>query len=166
MEYSRDVLAELGYVCLGSRLKRLGERLQGDVVRFIDAQGVAIQPSQYPLLAAIEMLGPLTVGQLAEALRVAQPGVTRALARLTESGLVEARRGDGDQRVRTVSLTEAGRALMSATRERLWPGIEAAVLELCAGLGGPLLDQVGAIESKLDQEPLDHRARRNAGGGA
>lgn len=164
MEQPRDMLAELGYVCLGSRLKRLGERLQGDVVRFIDAQGVAIQPSHYPLLAAVEALGPLTVGELAEAVRVAQPGVTRTLAKLSESGLVEVRRGGGDQRLRAISLTDAGVALMAATRERLWPGIEAAVLELCAELRGPLLDQVGAIEDRLDQEPLDRRARRNAEG--
>lgn len=161
MEPRRDILAELGYACLGSRLKRLGERLQGDVVRFIEAQGVAIQPSQYPLLAALDVLGPLTVGDLAQAVRVAQPGVTRNLARLVEQGLVETQKTDGDQRRRTVRLTEQGNTVMAATRERLWPGVEAAVLELCAELRGPLLEQVAAIETGLDSEPLHQRAQRH-----
>jgi DNA-binding MarR family transcriptional regulator len=141
-------------------LKRLGERLQGDVVRFIDSQGVPMQPSQYPLLAALDALGPLTVGELAEAVRVAQPGVTRNLTKLVGQGLVETQKTEGDQRRRTVRLTERGNAVMAATRERLWPGVEAAVLELCAELRGALLEQVTAIEAGLDAEPLHQRARR------
>jgi DNA-binding MarR family transcriptional regulator len=83
-----DVLAEFGPVFLGSRLKRLAERMQTDAAAIIRAAGLPIQPGQFPLLAALDRLGPLSVGHAVEALGVSQPAVTRNLAGLVTLGLV------------------------------------------------------------------------------
>ena len=152
-----DAIGQGGLLFLGSRLKRLGERLQADVLRFNEAAGVPLQPSQAPVLAALDRHGPLTIGAIVEALGLSQPSVTRNVARLAELGLVEALRGR-DQRTRTVALTDAGRALMQRSRAELWPRIEAAVAGLCAGLSGPLLGQLAAIEVGLAERSLDRRA--------
>ncbi len=153
-----DIIRKMGYLCLGSRLKRLGERLQADVQRFIEKSGLAIQPAQYPLLAAIDRNGPLMVGELVEALGVSQPGVTRNVIRLVEMGLVDITRVGRDQRQKTVALTAAGRQAIAFSKREVWPHIEAAVTELCAGLSGPLLTQLAAIEDGLAEKPLDQRA--------
>lgn len=155
-----DVVSGRGHLFLGTRLKRIGDRMQGDVARIVEAAGLPIQPAQYPLLAALDRDGPLTVGELVEALGVSQPGVTRSIARLVETGLVEARREGRDQRHKTITLTAAGRAAMERSKREIWPRIEAAVVELCAGLSGPLLEQLGEIEAALDRAPLDERAAR------
>ena len=60
-----DVVRSLGHLCLGTRMKRIGERLQGETQRILDSLEVPIQAGQYPLLGAIDRLGPLTVGELA-----------------------------------------------------------------------------------------------------
>ena len=159
---TEDIVRKLGYLCLGSRLKRIGERLQGDVARFIETSGLAIQPSQYPLLAALDQNGPLMVGELVEALGVSQPGVTRNVIRLVEMGLVDIKRVGRDQREKTVGLTNAGRQLLAQSKRDVWPHIEAAVIEVCAGLSGPLLTQLGAIEDCLAEKPLDQRAANHA----
>lgn len=52
-----DVLRSLGFLCLGSRLKRIGEQLQADTQRVLDRLDVRVQSSQYPLLAALDRLG-------------------------------------------------------------------------------------------------------------
>ena len=36
-----DVVEQLGHLALGTRLKRIGERLQGETTRFIAADGLA-----------------------------------------------------------------------------------------------------------------------------
>src|SRR4029453_17504819 len=79
-----DIVEQLGHLALGTRLKRLGERLQAETTRFIEARGLPVPASQFPLLAALERPGGLTVGELAEAVGVSQPGVTRSVARLAE----------------------------------------------------------------------------------
>jgi DNA-binding MarR family transcriptional regulator/N-acetylglutamate synthase-like GNAT family acetyltransferase len=155
-----DIVQKRGHLFLGSRLKRIGERMQSEVMRLVEAADLPIQPSQYPLLAALDHSGPLTVGELVEATGVSQPGVTRNLARLVEMGLVESNRAGRDQRNRTISLTNAGRAAMARSKAEIWPNIEAAVVALCAGLEGPLLDQLTAIEEALARSSLDARANR------
>jgi DNA-binding MarR family transcriptional regulator/N-acetylglutamate synthase-like GNAT family acetyltransferase len=154
-----DVLKERSALFLGSRLKRLAERMQGDVIRVAEGAGLAIQPSQYSLLATLDRYGPRTIGELTQAMELSQPAVTRMAAKLAEMGLVSIDRLHKDQRHKTVSLTEAGVADLERSKLYVWPQVEAAVRELLAGLGGPFLDQITAIERLLAEAPLDQRAR-------
>lgn len=152
-----DVIKERGTLFLGSRLKRLAERMQGDVVRFAERAGLDIQPGQYPLLTTIDRYGPQTIGGLTGALQLSQPAVTRSVARLIDLGLVEMNRTRRDQRHKIVSLTEAGEAALVRSRLLVFPRIEAAVAELLDGLAGPLLDQIAEVEDRLNERPLDRR---------
>ena len=54
-----DLVRERAHLFLGSRLKRLGERMQAEVIRVAEAAGLPIQPSQYPLLATLDRYGPI-----------------------------------------------------------------------------------------------------------
>jgi DNA-binding MarR family transcriptional regulator len=157
-----DFVRQLGYLCLGSRLKRLGEHIQTDVSRFTQGAGVELQVGQYPLIGVLGEQGPLTISQLVTALGVSQPGITRTVTRLAAMGLVEVSRQHRDQRHKTVALSAIGQRLVERSKRELWPAIEAAVREMCDGLVGSLLDQVGAIEDALEQVPLDHRVARHA----
>lgn len=157
-----DVLRSLGYLCLGSRLKRIGEQLQADTQRLLDGLDVPVQSSQYPLLAALDRLGPLPVGELAQSLGITQPGVTRSVSLLADLGLVGVTQSDGDQRRRMVSLTRSGQSLVDVAKRDVWPRIERAVANLCRDLSGPLLDQLAAIEDGLATAPLDRRVEKGA----
>ena len=157
---STDLLRDLGPLFLGSRLKRLAERLQAGAARVATDAGLPVQPVHMPLLAALDS-GPMTVGAVVEAVGVSQPGVTRAAGQLVELGLVSSVRG-ADQRQRTLSLTPEGEAALARAKVLVWPRIEAAVTEICDGLSGPFLSQVAAIEAALAAAPLDERAARAA----
>jgi len=157
-----DILRSLGFLCLGSRLKRIGEQLQGDTQRVLDGLDARIQSSQYPLLAALDRLGPLPVGELAQSLGIAQPGVTRSVALLSELKLVEVSPSRDDQRRRIVSLSQNGHRLVDEAKRAVWPRIENAVADLCADLSGPLLSQLSTIEDRLAATPLDRRAEKVA----
>lgn len=153
-----DVVRSLGYLTLGTRLKRIGERLQAHTQRILDAHELDIQVAQFPFLASIDRLGPLTIGELADAVGVSQPGATRALAQLAEQGLIEITQARDDQRRKSVSLTKQGRRLVDVGKRTVWPLIEGAVRELCGDRSGPLLEQLAAIEDDLVAQPLDRRA--------
>lgn len=154
----KDIVRDFGFLTLGSRLRRIGELLQADTQRIMQHFEIHIPAAQYPFLAALDRDGPLTVGELAVAVGITQPGATRTLGQLVESGLVEMSVSDEDQRRKQVSLTPAGRDLVAFSKRMVWPAVEAAVRDLCSNLDGPLLDQLSAIEDGLARRPLTDRA--------
>jgi DNA-binding MarR family transcriptional regulator/GNAT superfamily N-acetyltransferase len=156
-----DIVAAEGYLFLGTRLKRLGERMQADVTRMIEAAGLDAQPAQYPLLAALSRHGSLTVGELVQATGISQPGVTRTLARLSTDGLIVDAPVTADRRVRAVRLSKAGKTLIARTGRDLWPDIRAAAEGLCAGTS--LLADIARVEASLARSPLDQRAKNRHG---
>lgn len=151
-----DILCQSGRIFLGSRLKRLGERMQAGAARVITEAGLPVQPTHMPLLAALEV-APLTVGQLVQSVGISQPGVTRAIGQLVALDLVRSDTG-ADQRRRTVSLTDAGRAVMARARMIVWPRIEGAVDALCDDDAATLLARIATLEDALADAPLDVRA--------
>jgi len=150
-----DAMAAEGLVMLGSRLKRLAERLQSGAERMAVAAGLPTQPSQMPLLAALHRHGPMTIGEAVDRLGISQPAVTRILSRLVAMGLVETRRQGRDQRHKTMALTARGGAVIETATTVLWPQLRAAVAELCDA--DALLTQVEAVERALAARPLDQR---------
>jgi DNA-binding MarR family transcriptional regulator len=112
------------------------------------------------LLAALDRLGPLSVGELAQAVGISQPGVSRMLENLQSDGFVTSQRLKGDRRLRPIVLTKAGRQLIARSKELAWPRVEAAVADACAGASGPLLAQLSALEQALAAAPLHIRAAR------
>lgn len=150
-------MKSLGFLCLGSRFRRIGERLQADTQQIIDELGVSIQAAQYPFLAAIDRGGPLTIGELAQAVGITQPGATRTVSQLLELGYVDMQASAKDQRRRLVSLTPKGQELVNYSKRVVWPRVEQAVFELCSGIAGALLDHLAAIEGGLAEAPLARR---------
>ena len=151
-----DIIADGAETFLGSRLKRLAERMQGGASRFVGSLGLEVQPTHMGLLAALDRQ-PMTVGQLVDAVGTSQPGVTRGLGQLIEMGLVESARGD-DQRSKMMRLSPQGEAVMMRIKLQVWPRLEQAVKSITDGLSGGFLDQIAAIETALAAMPLDLRA--------
>jgi DNA-binding MarR family transcriptional regulator len=156
-----DVVRELGFLTLGSRFRRIGERLQSDVQRLLDELGIAVQSGHFPTLAAIDRLGPLTIGEIAEAIGITQPGATRIVGQLAKARLVKVQPSRDDLRRRLASLTAHGQRLVDRSKHGLWRQIDKAVEEICGELSGPLLEQLAAIEKGLQAMPLDRRVLAN-----
>jgi DNA-binding MarR family transcriptional regulator len=157
-----DIVRTFGFLTLGSRMKRIGERLQADSQRIMDEMHVPVQASHYPFLASLDRLGPLAVGELADAVGITQPGATRTVLQLIKLGMVKARQAPEDQRRKIITLTRKGQQLVDASKRNVWPRIEAAVTDVCGNLSGPLLKQLAAIEDGIAERPLHKRAGTSA----
>jgi DNA-binding MarR family transcriptional regulator len=159
-ESSPDLITRLGYLCLGSRLKRLGERLQSGVAQLLLARGYVVQPAQLPLLWALREAGPLAIGALSERVGISQPGVSRAIAALEAEGAVVRADAGRDKRQRCYALTGTSEALMAELSAHFFPAVDAAVAQLCATDEADLLKQLASIEEGLAVEPLEARIIR------
>lgn len=154
-----DVVRELGHLSLGTRLKRIGETLQAQTQAVLAAHGFEQPSAHFPLLAALDRLGPLSVGELSQAVGVSQPVVTRSLRGLEDDGLVQSETCEADRRVRRVGLSRKGHHLVQRAKRAAWPAIEVAVAQACAGLKGDLLTQLAALEGALAERSLLQRVQ-------
>ena len=157
-----DIVRALGYGTLGSRLKRMGEKLQAQTQEISAlSQDLNLPASHHPVLAALERYGPLSIGHIADAVGLSQPGVTRMVNKLKSDGFVESSSDARDRRVARIALTGDGQALVRHLQQSLWPEIVLAVSDACAGLSGSLLHQLSQLEEALEDRPL--RTRRSSG---
>ena len=152
-----DVVRELGHLSLGTRLKRIGETLQAQTQAVLAAHGFEQPAAYFPLLAALDRLGPLSVGELSQAIGVSQPVITRSLRGLEDDGLIGSETSEEDRRVRRIALSRKGCGLVERSQREAWPAIAAAVAQACEGLNGDLLTQLAALEDALAEMPLQQR---------
>ena len=160
MDIIEDIVKEMGHLALGTRLKRLGERLQAQTQVVLERAGIELPASHFPLLAALDRLGALNVGELSGAVGMSQPGVTRLLDKLAAEGLVRSTQSAADRRVRTVELTRSGCQLVSKAKRSVWPLVEGAVADACSVPARGLLPALAALEDALEKSPLGVRAAR------
>ena len=153
-----DVVAQMGPAFLGSRLKRLGERMQAGASIVLGEAGVPLQPGHMAAMAALRT-GPKTVGQIAESVGTSQPGITRTIGQLKKLDLAEDRPCE-DQRSRLIALTTEGERMGALIAREVWPRVGAAAQELLTGLEGDFLDQLTALETSLAEASIAERAAR------
>lgn len=153
-----DVIRALGHATLGSRLRRLGERLQAEAQELTGLlTGEDLPSPHHTALAALNRNGPMNIGDLAVCLGQAQPGVTRMIGKMKTAGLVIAQTDLSDRRVSTVHLTERGKKRIAELEALHWPAVEAGVASLCRQLEGSLLDQLTGLETLLNEKSLKQR---------
>ncbi len=159
-----DVLESSGYLALGSRLKRMAERLQTDAGRLHADLGFPMQPGQYALLAALDARGALSVGETAQAIGASQPAVTRTHGALQKLGLTHVLATDGDQRQTRIALTVAGEKLVARMSREIWPHINAAAAAMCAGPDADMPTLLARLENAQATKSLETRVRAAAPG--
>jgi len=143
-------------MALGSRLRRLLERMDREVLGVYRGAGQRFEPRWYGAFAALRDEGPLTVGDLSQRLGVSHAAVSQVRTALEAEGLI---RGEGDPRDgrrHVLSLTAKGRetALRLAP---LWSAIASAVSEVLAEHAPTLPAELDALERAMDQRGLPAR---------
>lgn len=159
-----DHLRALGRIGLGSRLRRLSERLMGDVARVYKAKNIDFNPTWFPLFSLIARLpagsGGVTVVEAARQLKLTHGAVSQFAKELIANGLLRARADKRDARRRTLHLAARGQAL----RDRLgplWAALDAAVNELLDEAHVDLPNEIDRIEDALDRESSESRILRH-----
>jgi DNA-binding MarR family transcriptional regulator len=99
---------------LAARLRHATMRLRRRLVR--ESEG-GLSPSTMSALGTVVRLGPIRLGELAEAEQVRPPTITRVAAELEAMGLVVRRQGE-DRRSAYLEASPAGRQLVQRNRRR------------------------------------------------
>lgn len=86
-------------------------------LRVVDTTS-GISPARLSVLSVLVFRGPQTIGELAGAEQVKPPTMTKLVQGLVAAELVVTSAAERDRRVVQVEVTEAGRALLLAGRDR------------------------------------------------
>jgi DNA-binding MarR family transcriptional regulator len=103
--------------------------LLGEAARRRSTDPGALSYSQMRLLGTLEDIEPVTQHQLAQALSVSDPAISRSLGPLEAAGLVQVRPDPNHGRRRVVSITEAGRKAFHNSGKPLYDELRNGLLE-------------------------------------
>lgn len=143
---------------LGTQLRHLIELLDGAVEQaYVDA-GLAYRPRYTPVMRALLVSAPLTIGEIAAYAGITQPAATQTVALMVKEGLLLASTGKHDGRQKMISLSDAGRAMLPRL-EGCWEATAAAAASLDAQLPYPLSQVLAEAIDALKQESFGDRIR-------
>jgi len=137
-DYSRGE----GGQALGARLRRLSERIDGEVGRIYVAQGLAFEQRWFGVLNQMILQGPTSVGEIAAAMRITHVSVSQSCRSLEKVGIIRSAPDPADARRRTLVLTPAGEALVERLAP-LWQSLKDVAAELN--------DEAGNVVAALDR---------------
>lgn len=118
-----------GELIVGSRLKRLSERFLSDVSKVYKSECIPFETSYFPVFYLLDLYGTLKISDVAQELEITRSGASQMVNALEKKGLVRYDTDTEDKRVRTVSFTPSGTALLKEIKP-VWTSIKNSYREI------------------------------------
>ena len=142
---------------LGTKLRNLILRLDGDVQYIYDELDLRFKPRFYPVVRLLLDEGPQNVNAIAQKIGVSQPAATQTLAEMKKLRLTTTK-PRADRRLQMICLTAQGEELAESL-EPIWNAVHRAASRLEAELTLKLGAAVDEALAALDQQPFHQRVR-------
>ncbi len=154
MSIPDEIFFELG---IGTRMRRLYERMSADADRIYEEAGINIRVSHFYVIYALSVRGSMPISEIARLAGFSHSAVSQTVKRLIGQGIVETTATE-DGRQKLVNLTAAGETLVKDVQP-FWKGLEASVLEAQGEAGVNLLAALDGLESALDRKSMYDRLK-------
>lgn len=101
-----DLISDLGALALGSRLKRLSDRMMKSVSEIYRSSGIDFESKWFPLFYLLSKEGEKGIMEIAEILHISHPGVIQLAKEMEKAGWIVSEKSGQDARKRHLKLTE------------------------------------------------------------
>lgn len=151
-----DFYDRIGVASLGSRLRRLGDRLAEDAKPIYALYGTRLQPRWFPVIYLLSTDGKRSVTAIADEIGQTHASVSQIVGEMVKQGYARLSKGSSDGRKTFVSLSAKG---VAAARklDTQCVDVAAAVEDLQAELGVNVWNTLAAIEQALTRQNLHRR---------
>jgi len=148
----------LGFLVLGSRLRRLSENFLSEVNLAYKNEGIDFDASWFPVFYLLSKNESLSIKELSEQTEVSHPAASQLITHLKARGLVASATCADDGRRQLVQLTESGRELLAKIIP-VWDAILLGMEELMAEEQrcAELLPAISALENAFKLMSLADR---------
>jgi DNA-binding MarR family transcriptional regulator len=150
-----NLYQNLGYLVLGSRLRRLSEAFLSEINRAYQNEGIDFDASWFPVFYLLSKNGSLSIKELSEQVEVSHPAASQLITGLKNKKLVTSVTSAYDGRKQLVQLTDSGKQLLTQVMP-VWEAVNAAMEQLVAGEPecNELLSSITALENTFKRTNL------------
>jgi DNA-binding MarR family transcriptional regulator len=145
----------LGYLVLGSRLRRLSEAFLSEINRAYQNEGIDFDASWFPAFYLLSKNASLSIKELSDQTGVSHPAASQLIANLKNKKLVATNTCTDDGRRQLVQLTDQGQKLLEQVLP-VWEAVTLAMQQLVAGEPGchDILPAITALEDTFRSADL------------
>lgn len=153
-----NLFQSVGFLALGSRLRRLSEGFLAEINRAYQNEGIDFDASWFPVFYLLSKNESLSIKELSEQTEVSHPAASQLITNLKNKGLVISATCADDGRRQLVQLTNSGRALLTQIMP-VWDAILLAMDEVIDNDPAckELLPSIGALENAFRSANLADR---------
>ena len=126
-----DFYQQAGKIALGTRLRRLGEKLLEDASKVYALYDVGLDPKWFPVFYVLSHESDVSITNIAQTIGHSHPSVSQIVKEMKKAKLVVTDKSKADARVNVVRLSEAGSQLI--------PKIEKQYLDVAQAVEALLL---------------------------
>ncbi len=149
---------DLGVLVLGSRLRRMSERMLAEIAAVYKNTGIDFEAGWFHILFLLNQRGEMSITEIADTLQMAHPSVIQVTKAMEKKELISAHPGKEDKRKRMLLLSTKGRALLIDVMP-VWESIREKTDALLQE--GPhsafLLEALNELEENLNKRSLAQR---------
>lgn len=154
-----DFYHRAGKLALGSRLRRLSERLSEDAVHIYGLYGVPLDPKWFPVFYILSEQEEVSITEIAQAIGHSHPSVSQIVKEMKAAGFVVSGKSAVDARVNVVKLSDQGRQILPKV-ETQYQDVTQAVEELLSEAQNDLWKAIEEIEFLLNNSSFLERVRQ------
>ena len=143
-----NLYQNLGYLVLGSRLRRLSEAFLSEINRAYQNEGIDFDASWFPVFYLLSKNGSLSIKELSEQIEISHPAASQLITGLKNKGLLTTNTCADDGRRQLVTFTESGKALLAQVLP-VWDAVSLAMEQLVTEEPGcrELLSAITSLEN-------------------
>jgi len=146
-----DQMNSYGSLSLGSRLRRLSDRLIQDVVEIYEAQGIDLHPTYFPLFNLLHQQGAVSVTEAAQQLGVSHPAISKIARKMIADELIVRSPDPTDERRFTLQPTAKSEQLLQSIQP-IWEAIRSYLDQQVARQQYPILAALSEFETIIDRD--------------
>ncbi|ASU32908.1 MarR family winged helix-turn-helix transcriptional regulator [Mucilaginibacter xinganensis] len=153
-----NLYQSLGYLVLGSRLRRLSEGFLAEINRAYQIEGIDFDASWFPVFYLLSKNESLSIKELSAHTEVSHPAASQLITNLKNRKLVTSATCADDGRRQMVQLTDSGRELLAQILP-VWDAILLAMDDVMANDAAcqNLLPGITALENAFKSTSLSER---------
>lgn len=156
----KDFFDELGEVALGSRLKRLSDRVMQDASRMYKYSGYDMQPKWFTLMSLLANKKEVSINQAAIFLGQTQPFISQNSKEMFKAGLITFKADPNDARRKIMLLSKQGKSKFKKMI-KLRESVKMAAESICSETEQNFYQALKQFEQALQNKSLFERTLEN-----
>ncbi|WP_443936425.1 MarR family winged helix-turn-helix transcriptional regulator [Pedobacter sp. MW01-1-1] len=146
---------ELGFLALGSRLRRISEAFLLAVGKAYQQEGIEFEASWFPIFYLLDQNKQLSQRELGERIEVSYAAISQLISLLKQKGYVVSAPNPNDGRKQFISLSEKGLLLLAQVKP-IWGQINQAMDDMLINVPNHegILPAIELLETAFQSDKL------------